>query len=348
MKFAIIGCGKIANKHAAHIAARGKLLAVCDLVKEKADSLAATYGATAYYALEDMLRHEKELDIVAVCTPNGLHAAHCIACLDAGFHVLCEKPMAIRIDDCEQMIAAAERAGKILAVVKQNRFNPAVVAVKQLLDAKAFGKMFSIHVNCFWNRNADYYTNSNWRGTREFDGGVLFTQFSHFIDILYWFAGELQESNAILCNYNHKDIIEFEDTGSVILHFKNGVVGSINYTINAFDKNLEGSVTIFGELGSVKIGGTYLNTIEYQSFSAHVIPEIESVIQPNYYGSYQGSMSNHDKVYDNLMQVINKQNTLSASAKDGIKTVEMISQIYKCAEWIGVDNNALKKVSETA
>jgi predicted dehydrogenase len=335
LKFVIIGCGKIAERHAAHISKRGVLVAVCDVVKEKADGLASKYGAKAYYSIKDLLDADECIDIAAVCTPNGLHAAHTIQCLNAGLHVLCEKPMALRVEDCRGMIDAAKSSGKVLAVVKQNRFNPPVVAVKELLDKRALGKIYSIQVNCYWNREADYYTSSNWRGTKELDGGILFTQFSHFIDIMYWFAGEVETTIAYLSNYHHQ-YIQFEDSGNTIIKFRNGVTGSINFTINSYGKNVEGSVTIIAEKGCVKIGGPYLNTIEFQNLAERQVIELtKEGIQANDYGTYQGSMSNHDKVYDNLLKVLMDQDQLSASAEDGLKTVEIIEKIYQSAVWMG-------------
>src|SRR5690606_36451631 len=152
---------------------------------EKADAFAAQYNTKAYYSIEDLLAAEKNIDVVSVCTPNGLHARHSIQALKAGCHVLCEKPMAITVRDCGEMIQAAEKANKRIFAIKQNRFNPPVVAVKQALDDGRLGDVYSIQLSCFWNRNAEYYQNS-WKGTKALDGGTLFTQFSHFIDLLYW------------------------------------------------------------------------------------------------------------------------------------------------------------------
>ena len=159
----------------------GQLVAVCDIDQQKANAFTSEYSARGYSSLDEMLAHEKDLDVVAVCTPNGLHASQSISILEAGFHVLCEKPMAIKTSDCVKMIQAARKSKKMLFVVKQNRFNPPVVAVKNLVDQGKLGKIFSVQVNCFWNRDPLYYKNS-WKGSKDLDGGTLFTQFSHFID----------------------------------------------------------------------------------------------------------------------------------------------------------------------
>ena len=255
LNFAIIGCGRIAQRHAKHISSIGNLVAVCDVVPERADALALDYeGAKAYYQIEALLEAEKEIDVVSICSPNGLHATHSILALKAGFHVLCEKPMAINVNDCGEMIKAAERANKRLFVIKQNRFNPPVAAVKKLIDDGQLGKIHSVQLSCFWNRNPQYYEHS-WKGTMEMDGGTLYTQFSHFIDLLYWMIGDVRFVEAYAENFEHKGIIDFEDTGVVILKFHNGALGTINYTVNSYGKNMEGSLTIFGEKGTVKIGG---------------------------------------------------------------------------------------------
>jgi UDP-N-acetyl-2-amino-2-deoxyglucuronate dehydrogenase len=330
LKFAIVGCGRIAQRHAEHISTRGTLSAVCDIVPGKADSLAKQYAATAYHSLEELLGNEKDIDVVAICSPNGLHAEHSIACLNAGFHVLCEKPMALTTRDCGEMIKVAERMNKRLFAIKQNRFNPPVEAVKKVIDEGRLGKIFSIQLSCFWNRNADYYQNS-WKGSLDLDGGTLFTQFSHFIDLLYWIIGDVRSVNAYMNNYTHQDTIEFEDTGVVILEFQNGAIGTVNYTVNSYQKNMEGSLTIFGEKGTVKIGGQYLNELEYQNIEGYKIENLAEGNKANNYGTYQGSMSNHDKVYDNLIEVLQNNAAISTNSYEGLKTVEIIERIYESA-----------------
>ena len=328
LSFAIIGCGNIARRHAEQIQTFGKLVAVCDIVRSKAEELGKKYDAEIFFSIEELFSNKKEIGVAVICTPNGLHAVHSIISLQAGCHVLCEKPMAINSSDCLAMIQEAEKTGKHLFVVKQNRFNPPVVAVKKLLDEKKLGNIYSIQLNCFWNRDAKYYENS-WKGTMKLDGGTLFTQFSHFIDLLYWMIGDVKNVKAFKKNFAHQNIIEFEDTGVVILEFENGVMGTINYTVNSFKKNMEGSLTIFGEKGTVKIGGQYLNVLEYQQIHDHVIPLLPAGNKANEYGFYQGSMSNHDKVYQNLVDVIQNNAAIAANSNDGLKTVRIIEKIYE-------------------
>jgi UDP-N-acetyl-2-amino-2-deoxyglucuronate dehydrogenase len=331
VKFAIIGCGRIAQRHAEHILNNGELVAVCDNIFEKADEFAKKYNTKAYNSVEELFANEKKIDVVSVCSPNGLHAKHSIIALNAGFHVLCEKPMAISVNDCGEMIKAAERANKRLFAIKQNRFNPPVEAVKRAIDEGRLGKIYSIQLSCFWNRNNDYYANS-WKGTKDLDGGTLFTQFSHFIDLLYWIIGDVRKVKAFTGNFGHNGIIEFEDTGVVILEFHNGAIGTINYTVNSHEKNMEGSLSIFAEKGTVKIGGQYLNELEYQNIKDFKIENLPEGNKANNYGNYVGSMSNHDKVYENLVQVLTKNAIISTNAFEGLKTVEIIDKIYNSVE----------------
>ena len=334
VRFAIVGCGRIAQRHAGHIAACGDLAACCDVIPERAEALAAEYGGRAYASIEAMLAAEPDLDVVSVCSPNGLHARHAIQALDAGHHVLCEKPMAISVHDCGEMIKAAERANRRLFAIKQNRFNPPVQAVKRALDAGQFGRVFSVQLNCFWNRNADYYADS-WRGTLDLDGGTLYTQFSHFVDLLYWMVGDVKDAQCLTANYAHEGVIRFEDTGVAVLEFYNGAIGTIHYTVNSFAKNMEGSLTIFAERGTVKIGGQYLNVLEYASLDGFEIDYEATTATANDYGTYQGSMSNHDQVYANLVDVLQRGAAISTSAFEGLKTVEIVDKIYRAARHVG-------------
>jgi predicted dehydrogenase len=334
LRFGLIGCGRIAQRHAKQINEIGILAAVCDIVPETAEELGNKFRARSYFDIESLLKNHPEIDVVSVCSPNGLHAEHSIKALHAGFHVLCEKPMAISVHDCGEMIKAAEKSNKRLFAIKQNRFNPPVAAVKEAIDNGKLGKIFSIQLSCFWNRNESYYANSRWKGTKEMDGGTLFTQFSHFIDLLYWILGDVKNVQAFIANFAHQGIIEFEDTGVVVLEFHNGVIGTINYTVNSYGKNMEGSLTIFGEKGTVKIGGQYLNELEYQNIEGFKIKNLPKGAKPNNYGDYQGSMSNHDKVYQNLVEVLTVNGSISTNAFEGLKTVEIIERIYENARML--------------
>jgi UDP-N-acetyl-2-amino-2-deoxyglucuronate dehydrogenase len=328
LKIAIVGCGRIGNRHAEHANRLAELTAVCDIKENVAKETAAIYHCQYYRTIDDLLNLEKNVELISVCTPNGLHAEHTIKALRAKKHVLCEKPMAITVKDCERMICEAERANKRLFIVKQNRFNPPVIAVKKVIDGGRLGRILSVQLNCFWNRDEEYYISSDWKGTKSMDGGTLFTQFSHFIDLLYWIVGDVAEAYSITKNMIHNDCIEFEDTGVVSLLFDSGALGTIHFTVNSFAKNMEGSITIFGERGTVKVGGQYLNILEYQCIDSHVIADLQESMPPNNYGRYVGSMSNHDKVYENVIDVLKNGGTISTNALEGLKTVQIIERIY--------------------
>jgi UDP-N-acetyl-2-amino-2-deoxyglucuronate dehydrogenase len=323
--FAIIGCGRIAERHAGHMTRYGNLLAVCDIVPEKANAMAARYQAKPYYSVEDMLASETGLQLVSICTPNGLHAIHAIKVLEAGIHVLCEKPLCIQVEDGLKMINAAKNTHKKLFVVKQNRYNPPVVFLKELILSKKLGAIYSFQLNCFWNRPPGYFT--GWRGTKELDGGTLYTQFSHFIDLLYWILGDIAKVTATRKNFAHPGIA-FEDAGIAIIEMENGAIGTLNYSVNSFEKNMEGSFTVLAENGTVKIGGQYLNELEYCRVKGTPQPELPEGNPANAYGFYTGSMSNHDKVYENLMLALQDDTHEFASAEEGLKTVEIIQKIY--------------------
>ena len=331
IRFALLGCGRIGQRHAEHIKNFGTLVATCDIDGKKARDTASQYGAAhSYENLNDLVTN-KEIDVVSICTPNGLHAEHTIKALNHGYHVLCEKPMALSVHDCGEMIKAAEKANRRLFIVKQNRFNPPIDAVKKAIDDGKLGRIYSIQLSCFWNRNDAYYANS-WKGTVALDGGSLFTQFSHFIDLLYWMIGDIKSAQGFKANYAHEGVIEFEDTGVVAVEFYNGAIGTINYTVNSFQKNMEGSLTIFGEKGTVKIGGQYLNELEYQKIDGFEIKDLPPGNPPNNYGQYQGSMSNHDKVYENVVEVLSNQGVIATNGFEGLKTVEIIDRIYSMSK----------------
>ena len=329
LRFAIIGCGKIGRRHAQHIHKYANLSAVCDIDISKADKLRSEYGAISFTSLELLLNSDSIFDVAVICTPNGIHAEQTIACLRKHKHVVCEKPMALKASDCRAMIAAAEKSGKQLFVVKQNRYNPPVVELKNLMDKNFLGTISSVQLNCFWNRTESYYKEDSWRGTKSLDGGVLFTQFSHFIDLLLWLMNDdVSAIKSMTNNFQHAGIIEFEDTGVVMLRFEGGSIGSIHYTINSYRKNMEGSITLFGEKGTVKIGGEYLNRIAYEEIEGVTLASIQNGAISNDYGTYQGSMSNHGLFYENVIDVLEHGGTITTNAAEAMKTVDLIERIY--------------------
>lgn len=329
IRFGLVGAGRIGKRHIEHIANNGTLVAICDSDLSKTVEVEEKYGCNVYTDFADMMLAKEKLDVIAICTPNGLHAVQTIMALRAGYHVLCEKPMALSVYDCGEMIKEAEKANRRLFIVKQNRYNPPVAEVKRLLDEKILGDIYSVQLNCFWNRNEGYYKNT-WKGTKDLDGGILYTQFSHFIDLLYWMIGDVKMVNAFSSNQSKRTDIEFEDTTAAICKFYNGTIGTMNFTINAHGKNMEGSLTIFGSKGSIKIGGQYLNELEYQNIEGYEVKDLPQGNPANNYGQYQGSMSNHDKVYENVVDVLSNGGIIATNGYEGLKTVEIIDKIYKC------------------
>src|SRR5687768_10705901 len=334
ISFAIVGLGKIGVRHAHHISLHddARLAGGFDIKDDRNEHFINTYPeSNIYSSLEDVFK-DPNVDIISVCTPNHTHASIVLAALQAGKNVLVEKPMAIKKIDCENMIHMALKTGKNLFVVKQNRFNPPVQAVKQLIDLKKLGKILTVSVNCYWNRSEGYYRSSDWKGIKALDGGTLFTQFSHFIDVVYYLLGDMQILHATLANVNHQGLIEFEDTGVVTFVLnEHQAPGVLHYTTAAFDHNMEGSITIFAERATIKIGGKYLNTIEYQATDGFDIGEMPEGGAVNNYGDYEGSMSNHDKVIDNVVRSLQGKVEIMTNAYDGLKTVEIIENIYQAA-----------------
>ena len=324
IKFGVVGFGNIGKRHVQHILnnEEAQLVAICDekSIEEKID------GVHYFTSLETMLQ-EENIDVVNVCTPNYLHHAHTILSLQYKKHVVCEKPMAISVAQCNEMIEAAAENAKTIFVVKQNRFNEPVQQVKKLMNENGLGNIYFINVNCFWNRNEYYYNESNWRGKKHLDGGCLFTQFSHFIDILYYLFGEIKNVKGLMKNFNHA-YTEVEDSGSFVMETMQGAIVNFNFSTCSFEKNMEGSITIFGTKGTVKIGGAYLNELTYQAIDGYTLELAPSTATANDYGTYKGSMSNHDQVYENILQVLAHQAAPITTVAEARNTVHWIEQMY--------------------
>lgn len=331
--FGIIGCGNIGKRHALHIDKHPEavLTAVFDKNTEKAKEIAKKYNIIAVSSYEELLEIS-EIDIINVCSPNGLHKEHTIAALKAKKNVLVEKPMALRREECEEMINCAMKNNQHVYVVKQNRFNPPIVALKNIIDEGKLGTVYNVNVNCFWNRNENYYKSSDWKGSKELDGGTLFTQFSHFVDIFYYLFGDIEKINGHIANVNHDDMIDFEDTGCFNFKFKSGALGSFNYTTSSYEQNMEGSITVFAENATIKVGGQYLNTIDYQNTNGFDITDLPITNKANDYGTYKGSMSNHDKVIENVVDTLNGRSQIMTNAMEGMKVVNIIQEMYKAAK----------------
>ena len=304
----------------------GLLTAIADPDAERAGLLAQQYKARAYPSIEALLAKER-VDLVAICTPNYLHAPQSILALEAGANVLCEKPMCLHTTEATAMIAAAKSAGKQLFVVKQNRFNPPVQLLHTLLKENRLGKIHSFQVNGIWHRPRGYYEGSDWHGRKEKDGGILFTQFSHFIDLLVWLLGDIEEVRSFRDNFGLRDAIDGEDTGVAILRLTSGAIGTLQYTVGARAANMEGSLLVLGEKGTLRIGGQYLNELDYFRVDDMETPSLPLTRPANEYGFYQGSMSNHDKVYDQLVRALRGEPYDLPSATEAARTVTTIEKI---------------------
>ena len=330
-QFAIIGCGRISRKHASSIKTRGQLIAVCDIIPEKADQLAAEFNCKAYYSIEDLLQAEKDIDVISICTPNGLHAEHSIKSLQAGRHVLCEKPLCLTTAAAWQIIETEKFCRKKLFVVKSNRYNPITAALKKLVEDQSIGKIYSFHLSCIWHRPESYY--HDWHGKLFPDGGTLYTQFSHYIDALVWLFGELKEARGFRTNAAHQNSMEFEDAGTASLLMKNGAIGTLHWTVNSFRQNHEIALTIVAEKGTIRTGGAYMNEVQYLQAEDEVLFEPVKNASNDYAG-YSGSMSNHEEVYQHLVESLEQPSTSFANSYDGLKTVEAIEKIYKAVSII--------------
>jgi predicted dehydrogenase len=250
-----------------------------------------------------------------------------IEAANRGFHVLVEKPMAIRAADCLTMNEAAYRNNVRLWVVKQNRYNVPVRLTYDALVKGRLGRLFMVKCDVLWNRYQGYYDDSPWRGSIEKEGGALYTQASHFIDLLVWWCGDVESATGALATQHHD--IEIEDAGSAVLHFSSGTIGSLNWTTNVYNKNYEGSITLMGEHGTVKIGGKYLNKIDYWDVNGYPLQEgIEYTDKPNSYGKYQGTSSNHDKVVRAIISQLKHRTTGPVDGFEGMKSVIAIEKIY--------------------
>lgn len=331
-RFAIVGCGSIGRRHIAVLDAEpsAEIIAICDVDEDAARAQSELYENLQWYTDLDTMLHEVEVDVVNIATPHALHADMAIQVMNAGFNVLVEKPMALSVADCKRMNDASERTGKKLWVVKQNRHNVPVRLAKDVIDKGMLGQIFMIKCDILWNRYQGYYDDSPWRGKLQEEGGALFTQASHFIDLLIWWCGDVESAQCHMETQNHN--IETEDTGMAILKFSSGTIGSLVWTTCVYNKNYEGSITIVGERGTIKIGGKYLNKIEFWDVEGYPLPEgIEFSDKPNAYGKYQGTSSNHDKVIKALISYLKRESNETVDGFEGMKSIAAIEDIYQAA-----------------
>jgi predicted dehydrogenase len=276
-----------------------------------------------------MLLNHPEIEVVHICTPNGLHAQQALLALEHRKHVVIEKPMALSTFDAERIIQTALIQQRQVFCVMQNRYSPPSVWLKYLCDNRILGQIFMVQLNCYWNRDARYYKSNGWKGTQDLDGGTLFTQFSHWIDILFWLFGDIKQIQARFADFNHQQHTDFEDSGLVTFEFENGGMGCINYSTAVWDKNLESSLTIMAENGSIKIGGQYMDQVEYCHIQNYSMPKLAPTNPANDYGAYKGSANNHHNVIENVIETLKGKQSVSTNAMEGLKVVDIIERIYK-------------------
>jgi predicted dehydrogenase len=251
-----------------------------------------------------------------------------IACLNAGKHVVIEKPMALSKADAEAVIYKALQKSRLVFGVMQNRYSPPSVWLKEMIETGKLGAIYMAQINCFWNRDARYYKPGNWHGTKDLDGGTLFTQFSHFIDIMYWLLGDIKNINGRFYDFNHQETTDFEDSGLVTFDFINGGAGTLQYSTSVWDQNLESSLTLIGEKGSIKVAGQYMNEVVYCHVQDYTMPQLAPSNPPNDYGPYKGSAANHVYVIENAVDVLKGRSAITTNALEGLKVVEIIERIY--------------------
>ena len=329
LRFAVVGCGRIAANHFESLkrhAERAQLVAVCDTDPVALEAAAAKTGARPFASL-DALLDARVADVIVLCTPSGLHPAQTIQAAHAGLHIVTEKPMATRWADGLEMVRACDRANVHLFVVKQNRRNATLQLVKSALDAGRFGRLYMVVINVFWARPQSYYDSAKWRGTWEFDGGALMNQASHYVDLLDWLIGPVESVQAYVATLARN--IQVDDTATVGLRWRAGALGSVNVTMLTYPKNLEGSLTILGEHGTVRVGGVAVNQIEHWEF-ADRRPEDEGIAQANYQTTSVYGFG-HPLYYDNVIQTLRGEAQAETDGREGLRSLEMLIASYLSA-----------------
>lgn len=325
----LVGCGRISKNHFDALSkVEGlSLTAVADTDFLRAEKAAEALGVTPYASLDEMLKRA-DVDVVTICTPSGLHAAQGVQVAKAGKHVVTEKPMAISLTQADELIRATDDAGVQLFVVKQNRLNPPVQLLKRAVDKGRFGRIYMANVTVRWQRPQDYYDAEPWRGTWEFDGGAITNQASHYVDLVQWLVGPVESVMAKTATQARR--IEAEDSGIGILKFRSGALGVIEVNVLTYPKNLEGSITILGEKGSVKIGGTAVNKVETWQFADYddddKLVDAASTNPPNVYGF------GHEGYYRNVLAVLRGESRPETDGRAGRKSLELILGIYESAK----------------
>lgn len=326
---ALVGCGRISRSHveAIHNVEGLSLAAVCDVDVARAQAIADQEGVPAFRTLDALLR-DSVSDVVAICTPSGLHASQGAAAARAGRHVITEKPMAISLGQADELVRSCDEAGVLLFVVKQNRLNAPIQLLRRAIDKDRFGRIYMANVTVRWQRPQEYYDAEPWRGTWEFDGGAIMNQASHYVDLLQWLVGPVESVIAATATQARR--IEAEDSGAAILKFRSGALGVIEVNVLTYPKNLEGSITILGQRGTVKVGGTAVNKVEHWQFADDddddKLVESAATTPPNVYGF------GHTGYYQNVLSVLRGEAQPETDGRAGRKSLELILGIYESAK----------------
>jgi UDP-N-acetyl-2-amino-2-deoxyglucuronate dehydrogenase len=329
VRIALVGCGRISGNHLDAIDSVDglRLVAVSDIEPARAAEVAERKGVPAFRSLEEMLAGV-ECDVVAICTPSGLHPAHGIAAAHAGKHVVTEKPMAISLADADALVQACDAAGVHLFVVKQNRLNPPIQLLRRAVEKGRFGRIYLANTTVRWTRPQEYYDAARWRGTWEFDGGAIMNQASHYVDLMQWLVGPVESVVAKTATLARR--IETEDTGIAVLRFRSGALGVIEVTVLTYPRNFEGSITILGEKGTVKVGGTAVNRVEHWQFADYddddKLIQAASTSPPTVYGF------GHEGYYRNVLAVLRGEAKPGTDGREGRKSLELILGIYESAK----------------
>lgn len=329
VRFALIGCGRISNNHFNAIEEHKEnceLVAVCDLNQNNLDNIVKKITVRTYTNLTKMLE-DGGFDAVIITTPSGLHPIQTEICASYGYHVITEKPMATKYDDAIKMIEACDSAGVRLFVVKQNRNNATIKLVKDALDSGRFGRIYSVQCNVFWTRPQEYYDSAKWRGTWEFDGGAFMNQASHYVDLLEWLIGPVESVQSYTATLARS--IEVEDSGVVALRWRNGALGTMNVSMLTYPKNFEGSITIIGEKGTVRIGGVAVNKIEHWEF-LDANERDKEILNANYETTSVYGFG-HSLYYENVIQTLKGQSDAAIDGREGLKSLELLIAIYLSA-----------------
>ncbi len=340
VRFAVIGLGHIGRRHATLIAAHpgAELVGLCDVVSPTAASRpTGVTDSLPYFRTPAELLAGVDFEVACICTPNGLHAAQALECLAAGRHVVVEKPLALTTEDCDRLLKASRTYDRHVFGVMQNRYSPASAWLKEVLDRRALGDVLQVHLDCFWNRDERYYLRADgrphpWHGDAELDGGVLFTQFAHFLDLLCWTLGDVRPTQASFANQRHARTHSFADTGMVHFTLPGGGLGSLNFSTVVWDRNFESTFTVIGSRGTVKLGGQYMNEVRYCHAEGLAAPALPPGPAPNNYGPYQGSAANHHQVIDNVVEVLQGRGAVATTAEEGRRVVRLIQAIHALAE----------------